>query len=835
MKYLPFIFLFFTITHSATSVVDSAGAASDATDVLATTDPLTVQENDVVVGFVSWEEASRTVTVADTASSNTITLTGYTAKNYASVYSRVYKHTITSAEARGDVIFEADFGSTTYYVTLQIYVIRSTLGAPADSVYADSGGSSTHPASPLISLSGDDVVVVGMIKSYSDGIANQEIGGVSPDDIVSLSAYETSFYKVYNSAQTDIQAECDINIGTWTASIIAFSFSGGGVSQWTLTMANDGHGTTIPASDTTVDSAALIPISATPSLDYYFDYWSITAGTPLFNADSSNCSLMTGNATIQANFISSPWPDYTLDTVSVLGCSGGTSHAGVLPVGLSYDSASACTTYAVPADGRVCDSIVSTGSVSGRSVTTADTVIHSSLAENWIDSLYFRSAGDSIEITALDFPGNGSAVAYFDDPHTNGLPAYGTGGAGVTYITKCYPKEKDPVDFYGQIWWGDRGDGVGYPDVSKNYYAFHPFDTDPITWEIACGSEDITGDVVVFDQWYTQVFRCWISGGNRYHEYYWDWPDTSHNIKYMRTGSGSDPTDPIVLLGNNTWNEAEQWYGMLRGIQIYDTLFSMDSVTIAGLIGDTTSTTLWYANINPTPHDLTDHSGNGHDFAWDVTSDSATTWSGKEYDPDAESCGITVMIGDTAFQCTSGVAFSVTVENNGCGDSIINLSAFQTGIDLDSVTGEVSGTSTDTFTLDSVQLVFYACDGDSTDTSWFILTSIDTSGELPTPIIDSVRDSTALRDSVYLQAARPLDTIKIFGSGFSTEGENSLLNLNSSGSVTGTVLSVTDDLIIAIIPSGTPRGWYSIWFRTNDMISGVPKRHGLLIKRPGGL
>jgi hypothetical protein len=103
------------------------------------------------------------------------------------------------------------------------------------------------------------------------------------------------------------------------------------------------------------------------------------------------------------------------------------------------------------------------------------------------------------------------------------------------------------------------------------------------------------------------------------------------------------------------------------------------------------------------------------------------------------------------------------------------------------------------------------------------------------PVIDSIRDSTELRDSTNHQAGRPLDTMIAYGVGFSTLGDSTQMNLNSTGSVRGTILSISDTKIVFIIPPLPPRIWMSSWVRTKDMVSGTPLRHALLIKRPGGL
>jgi len=72
----------------------------------------------------------------------------------------------------------------------------------------------------------------------------------------------------------------------------------------TLTMTNDGHGTTTPATTMTVNSGVPASISATPAAGYTFGNWSVTSGSAtIANASSASTTLtLTTNATISANF-----------------------------------------------------------------------------------------------------------------------------------------------------------------------------------------------------------------------------------------------------------------------------------------------------------------------------------------------------------------------------------------------------------------------------------------------------------------------------------------------------------------------------------------------------
>ncbi len=75
-------------------------------------------------------------------------------------------------------------------------------------------------------------------------------------------------------------------------------------NRYTVSFANDGNGTTIPSSNTTVGQITGVSISATPYGGYHFDSWSVTSGSGSFaDATSSSTTFYpTANATIQASF-----------------------------------------------------------------------------------------------------------------------------------------------------------------------------------------------------------------------------------------------------------------------------------------------------------------------------------------------------------------------------------------------------------------------------------------------------------------------------------------------------------------------------------------------------
>jgi hypothetical protein len=73
---------------------------------------------------------------------------------------------------------------------------------------------------------------------------------------------------------------------------------------YSLTMTNDGRGTTSPSGTLTVNSGAATPIAATAASGNQFLNWTVTAGTAAFGSATaaSTTVTLTGNATIRANF-----------------------------------------------------------------------------------------------------------------------------------------------------------------------------------------------------------------------------------------------------------------------------------------------------------------------------------------------------------------------------------------------------------------------------------------------------------------------------------------------------------------------------------------------------
>jgi hypothetical protein len=91
------------------------------------------------------------------------------------------------------------------------------------------------------------------------------------------------------------------------------------------------------------------------------------------------------------------------------------------------------------------------------------------------------------------------------------------------------------------------------------------------------------------------------------------------------------PPRPALTWGDAPWNASNEIMdGVIRGIQIYSSALSVDE--ILGEIDRPLSThggasNVWYLNVDPTPANIADQSGSGHDPEW-VGEERPTLWTG---------------------------------------------------------------------------------------------------------------------------------------------------------------------------------------------------------------
>jgi hypothetical protein len=300
-----------------------------------------------VDGFFNSTTAQASFTVsAATAGSYTVTLQ-YSAGNGASTNTGLYvnntkiKNISCNATANWDT-----WANETETVTLNAG--NNTIAYKAET----SSGS-------CINL--DYISVQAIATSYTLTITNDGHGTTSPTGTVMLnsglataiSATPSTGYQFLNWTVTSgaatiansSSASTTVTLTSGNATIRAnFTPS---ISTYSLTMSNDGHGTTSPSGTVTVNSGAATTISATASSGYQFLNWTVTSGAATI-ANSSSASttvtLTSGNATIQANFTPS------ISTYSLTMSNDG--HGTTSPSGtVTVNSGAATSISAAPSTG----------------------------------------------------------------------------------------------------------------------------------------------------------------------------------------------------------------------------------------------------------------------------------------------------------------------------------------------------------------------------------------------------------------------------------------------------------------------------------------------------
>lgn len=219
----------------------------------------------------------------------------------------------------------------------------------------------------------------------------------------------------------------------------------------------------------------------------------------------------------------------------------------------------------------------------------------------------------------------------------NPLPIY-----PATYIWRAFPRQQE--GYYTAFFWAND-DGKGTLDtflwkdgVADTYYGAHPYPRNGRStgkvhdWEISIQQMDPVNGPVAYDRWHTQVFVAYAEVWGKHHKFYWDWPnlDAASTVVYTAPSSygNVDPPVPALTWGDAPWQPGrEVWHGILRGFQFYDVALSPAQIS-AEIANPGSVRTPWYLNLNPTPTDITDKSGNGHHPEW-VGEERPGLWARK--------------------------------------------------------------------------------------------------------------------------------------------------------------------------------------------------------------
>jgi hypothetical protein len=224
----------------------------------------------------------------------------------------------------------------------------------------------------------------------------------------------------------------------------------------------------------------------------------------------------------------------------------------------------------------------------------------------------------------------------------NPLPIY-----PATYIWAAYPRHQ--IGFYTAFFWAND-DGRGTLDTflwtpdrdADSYYGAHPYPAAPPGrrregtkhhWEISIERDDFVNGAVEYDRWFKQSFRAWGDKFGKHHEFHWNLPNFDRRHTVARTSpstwGNALPPAPALTWGDAPWAPGEEvWCGVLRGLQIYSTLLSPDEIVHEATTALSTArgaANIWYLNVDPTPDDICDRSGQGNHPEW-VGAERPTVW-----------------------------------------------------------------------------------------------------------------------------------------------------------------------------------------------------------------
>lgn len=328
--------------------------------------------------------------------------------------------------------------------------------------------------------------------------------------------------------------------------------------------------------------------------------------------------------------VGSPGIPNTLPSVTLTASPLSVASGGSATLTWTSTDATTCTSSGAWSGARALSGSASTGALSN---ATNQFVLTCQGPGGSRESTATVSVTGGAATTGLDFPGSAATSATVRFRFTNPLTIY-----PATYIWRIRPRQQ--AGYYTTFFWANDG-AFDWGGVygSDTFYGAHPYPAGSPTatthkWEIAAMARDyLSAEDVVYDTWYTQALRVWSDGAGKHHEFYWDLPNTSRVIRVdLPADYGNiNPPKPALTWGDAPWAPSEEvMNGVIRGIQIYSATLSVADVLAE--ISAPRSTNLgtanmWYLNLNPTPTDISDHSGAGHHPEW-VGNERPKLWTG---------------------------------------------------------------------------------------------------------------------------------------------------------------------------------------------------------------
>ena len=358
------------------------------------------------------------------------------------------------------------------------------------------------------------------------------------------------------------------------------------------------------------DGAALDTYTVTPRWTFGSAAASLTVGTGSYALTGQSAVLSRGSA------LAVGAGAYTLTGNDVTLTVGGAAASLTVGTG-AYSLTGQSVSF-----GRTYDLTVGTGAytLSGQAVTLTKV-----------------APGDK---TALRFPSNGDSPSAF-------VAMYQAGADLANIVPTTTFKRvnyRQQAGYYTDFFYGPESFTGGV-----DYFGAHPYPEPPPSatdhkHEISINGNDYRTDdnaydtTVSYGRWYRQAVTAQNVGSDHVVKYYYDLDaGIDRVISITITGANlANGTNPKFVIGDAWWNQqGERQSGLIRGIQQYTEVLSTTHIQAISQL-ETDAAVLSYASnnsitslhaslVNPTAADITDQSGNGNDFVWADTGNTAST------------------------------------------------------------------------------------------------------------------------------------------------------------------------------------------------------------------
>ena len=211
-----------------TYVADTEGGSGSGASA-ATAVELNVLEGDLLIALVRYNSAAGSVTGISDGGSNTFTVGSMRDATYYTICAGY----VLAASANAVAIFTATLSATYDLPGIIVFQFRPDAGetVTVDQAEVSAAGTSASAATPEITTTGDDDVVMGFCQA-NDDILDPEIDAVDDDGYENLGSSCVAWYRILASTMTGT-AQADIGSSVnWVILLVSFksAAAAGGLS-----------------------------------------------------------------------------------------------------------------------------------------------------------------------------------------------------------------------------------------------------------------------------------------------------------------------------------------------------------------------------------------------------------------------------------------------------------------------------------------------------------------------------------------------------------------------------------------------------------------------------